>query len=284
MVVILAAGKSSRMKNLPKGESKCSVLLPDGRSTVRRLIDQFKVLGEYNFTVIVGYGAESVVREVGTGECKGEIVNFIYNGKYDTRGCEYSLSLCAPAINPDNEDLIVVEGDLVTTTENLKRIFDHKGTSVLTRPREFLGRKSVAVLCNDESTRVIRFIYDQLHVFDMKTLSEIRPCLRVYDSFQVWKFSSGEDLRDFKFLLEKYRADSDYGCKDQEYQFASGLLSINEFIGSRRIEPLSTAFPEDWINLNSEEDLKLLNDKSLCSWFYKVHHEIDDEFSKKGRL
>ena len=76
LVIILAAGKGSRM-GLPEGQSKCGVIVPGlNRSSVDRLIDQFYLRGERQFVVVLGYGAESVVESIS--DHKNHI-KFVYN-------------------------------------------------------------------------------------------------------------------------------------------------------------------------------------------------------------
>lgn len=261
MVVILAAGKGSRM-GLRDGVSKCSVTLPDGRSSVRRLIDQFINLGEKDFVVIVGYGAESVVKSVGN--VTEASVCFVYNGNYDTRGCEYSLSCSAPILDI-NKDLIIVEGDLVTTASNLEAITQYHDNAVLVRPSSHLCDRSVAVVCSDDNRQVLKFLYDKCHTFDMKSLEKIVP--QIYDSFQVWKISSGSSLVDFKYLLKLYKEFADDESSDKDYKFESGLLSINEFVTRHVMSTVLVPDPDKWINLNSKDDIDRLEKNNICSKF-----------------
>lgn len=267
MVVILAAGQGSRM-NLKEGISKCSALLVDGNSTVGRLVNQFKSLGETKFIIVVGYGAESVVKmvEVNGESVPGVDITWIYNGKYKTRGCEYSLSCAASSIDENEDHLIIVEGDLVTTTSNLSSIVDTNCTSVLVRDSDHLCKKSVAVVCDDEDTVVVKFLYDKSHQFDMSSLVQIIPT--VYDSFQVWRINK-EDLEEFKYKLSQYKQYADDETSGQDFRMASGLLTINSLILDRTMRILPAPEPDSWINLNSEEDLNLLYDDKETPWFLK---------------
>lgn len=266
MVVILAAGRGSRME-LKDGVSKCSVTLPDGRSSVRRLIDQFVNLGEKEFVVVVGYGAESVVKSVGN--VIGASVCFIYNGNYDTRGCEYSLACSAPILDI-NKDLIIVEGDLVTTESNLEAIVQYHDNSVLVRPPEYLGDRSVAVICSEGNRIVLKFLYDKSHCFNMKTLERIVP--EIHDSFQIWKISSGSSLKDFKELLETYKERADSSSSDKDYKFAPGLLSINEFTTRHIMKTVTVPSPDEWMNLNSQDDIERLRNDS--PWFQSTPEDM----------
>lgn len=274
MVVILAAGKGSRM-NLKGNVSKCSVTLPDGSgdSSVARLVRQFKSLGETKFVIVVGYGAESVVKSVEVnGESIPEVdITWIYNGKYETRGCEYSLACAASSIEEEDDHLIIVEGDLVTTRNNLATIVETPSTSVLVRDKNLLCKKSVAVLCDDEGVRAIKFLYDKSHELDMSLLRHLTD--NVYDSFQVWRINK-DDLMEFKSRLSSYKRYADDISSGKDFKMASGLLTINSLILDRPMNALHVPDPNSWINLNSESDIDLLNNDKETPWFQRTSEDM----------
>lgn len=266
MVVILAAGQGSRM-GLEEGVSKCSVKLPDGRSSVRRLIDQFKSLGETKFVVVIGYGSDSVVKSVGTDHQVD--VSYVYNGNYSDRGCNYSLA-CAEGSIDSRENVIVVEGDLVTSDDNLQTIVDSTESAVLVRPPCFLSEKSVAVICDDDCTQVLKFVYDKSHHFKMQDLPEIFS--QVFDSSQVWKISR-DNVLSFKNLLAYYKDACDFENCDEVFRMESGILSLNNLALSTKMRPLYVPSPDNWVNLNKSSDIELLAKED--SWYSVESMEVD---------
>lgn len=261
MVVILAAGKGSRM-GLKEGVSKCAVPLPgsDQLTSVSRLINQFYLYGHREFVVVIGYGgnAVAITTEVPT----GANVHFVYNPCYLGNGCGYSVACgasLAPSYIKDTYNMIIVEGDTVTSNDNIKYLCtDQKGRStVLCRSSEYLSDRSVAVLADQRTQRVLRFIYDQKHKFDFKNISNV-DCF--YDSCQMWKFSYADALLiSEKFNEYKLIADQNpFGAQD------SGVFVINQNLFEIDMKARECAKPEEWINLNTKEDFdKLAN----LSWY-----------------
>lgn len=256
MVVILAAGKGSRMK-LKDNVSKCSVKIDDMETSVSRLIKQFYKYGQKKYVVIVGYGKEFVINGV-MDSLKSFSTSvsceFIDNSNYNKFGCEYSLScLTKSKLLTMEDDLIIVEGDLVTSDDNIKSICENSGTCILARPSYYLSKRSVAISrSNRNSTVVSRFIYDPSHKIDFSKYPNH------LDSMQVWKIRD-KDLPTFCSLLSQYKSECDEGTS--ECPDASGLLSINTLCKSVEMKILMSQKPDEWMNLNTQKDVQDFKNK-----------------------
>lgn len=263
MVVILAAGKGSRM-GLKEGVSKCAVPLPglSQRTSVSRLIDQFYLYGHREFIVVTGYGCKDVA--IRTEVPTGANVHFVYNPCYLGNGCGYSVacgvSLASTNLIKDTYNMIIVEGDTVTSDDNVEYFCaDKKGgnTEVLCRSSFYFSEKSVAVLADQRTQRVLKFLYDQSHQFDFKSISTV-DCF--YDSCQMWKFS----YTDAQLISEKF---NEYKIKADQNPFgdgSSGVFVINQNLFEIDMKARECAKPEEWINLNTQEDFDKL---SNMSWY-----------------
>lgn len=240
--------------------SKCSVMIDSKDTSVSRLIKQFSKLGEKNFVIVVGYGQGSVISSVN--EClsdsdvKGVNIEFIYNKFYADYGCEYSLSQVSRSDlfeDPDfewTEDLTIVEGDLIISDSNLLKVMENGDTCVLCRSGKFLSKRSVAI--SGEGV-VKRFLYDQSHKTDFHKYKG-----KLKDSMQVWRFVGPLDVKRILDLLKDYEK----GCTEGSYDpGASGLFSINRFCEDHKMEMLLSGRPEEWMNLNTKQDLKEFNNK-----------------------
>lgn len=237
--------------------SKCSVKIDDMETSVSRLIKQFYKYGQDTFVIIVGYGRESVIEGVQdslTGFSATMSYQFIDNPNYDKFGCEYSLScLTKSSFLTMDSDLIIVEGDLVTSDDNIKSICENSGTCILARPSRYLSKRSVAISCsNRNSTVVSRFIYDPSHKIDFSKYQNY------FDSMQVWKIRD-KDLPTFCSLLSRYRSECDEGTS--ECPSASGLLSINSLCKSVEMKILVSQKPDEWMNLNTQKDVQDFKNK-----------------------
>jgi choline kinase len=260
MVVILAAGKGSRM-HLKKDISKCSIVINETTqdTTITRLIKQFVRCGERRFTVIVGYGAESVINSINCHnfEVSGlyhVFINYVYNPYYKKYGCEYSLSLIEN-LDDSLDDLIIVEGDLVVSDYNIKGIFCQDQTCVLCCSPEWISKKSVVIV--KRKGVVSQFLYDPSHETDFNSLSNKE---KLYESMQIWKFVGSHDVSCVKILFKEYRIKCEQGVNTN----ASGLESINRFVDSYDMDCCLTQHNTEWMNLNTKEDIEDLKSQE---WF-----------------
>lgn len=248
LVVILAAGKGSRM-GLPEGQSKCGVIVPGlERSSVDRLVDQFFKKGERQFIVVLGYGSDSVVKSIS--DHKNHI-KFVYNQFYETHGCGYSLSLVAPYLNSvTNGAVYILEGDSIYSDDNISTIYNYELSGSLVRSSNYLSRRSVGVICDeinpecDDYQKIISYVYDQSHEADFKNIKSLfSDGYSLYESMQLWKIF-GDNI--------KYFSESLYPIKST----SSNLYSYRNMIRHNRILlPIHSTDPTRWINLNTKEDL-----------------------------
>ena len=263
MVVILAAGKGSRFKGTT---SKLITKIDKEHTTVTRLISQFYSLGEKEFNIIVGYDSDNVIKSIERYLNNHEdinlsvIVNYIYNSKFNIAGCEYSFSCCYSCLHSP-EPLYVIEGDLVTSTQNLKRITQTEHTCVLVRPPFYLGKRSVCALTY-KNQYVSELIYDRSHKSDFSQLIELSNNL--VDCMQIWKFV-GEDIEILKNKLYDYKVSVDRNyCHDR---LANGLLSINNLINFSEnldtIKIIESEYPDELINFDTIDDLTKIKE---CEW------------------
>ena len=263
MVVILAAGKGSRFKGTT---SKLITKIDKEHTTITRLISQFSSLGEKEFNIIVGHDSENLIKSVERFLNNHEdinlnvIVNYVYNNKYNIAGCEYSFSCCYPCLQ-SNEPLYVVEGDIVTSTRNIKRVTQMEHTSLLVRPPFYLDKRSVCVLTY-KNQYVSELIYDRSHKADLNQLLELSNNLA--DSMQIWKFV-GEDIEILKNKLYDYKVSVDRNyCHDR---LSNGLFSINNLITfSENLDTMKVvecSYPDELINLDTVDDLNKIKE---CEW------------------
>lgn len=105
--VILAAGKSSRLRPLTAEKPKC--LLEVGGSTV--LDRQIAALNENNITtiaIVTGYQSEKIKAHL-----EGQDITFIDNTEYETSNNAYSIWLARDFLLADPEGFIICNSDLI---------------------------------------------------------------------------------------------------------------------------------------------------------------------------
>lgn len=248
LVIILAAGKGSRM-GLPEGQSKCGVIVPGlNRSSVDRLIDQFYLRGERQFVVVLGYGAESVVESISN---HADDINFVYNPFYESKGCGYSLSLVGPYLRPSNDNIVyILEGDSIYSDRNIDTICSGVLSGSLVRSSNYLSKRSVGVICNEANLhdenyqKIISYVYDQSHQSDFESVKNLfKDGYSLYESMQLWKIT-GQDIKYFLDTLSQFKLTS------------SNLYPYRDMIRcNRMLLPIHSDDPTRWVNLNTKEDL-----------------------------
>lgn len=256
-VIILAAGKGTRMEGLSKNKSKCSIVIDDTHqmTSLSRLINQTcRYIREAEIFVVTGYGHESVIDSI-TKTFGRSRVNFIYNPFYEDRGCNYSLSCAYPVIQ-EGDCALIFEGDSVYEDSVIARLnlSIDECASLVRPPCSHLSENGVYALSDKfSSNRIFRYVYDKNHNKDfIKTLSDIEG-VEFCDSLQAW-FISKNYSENFRSALRNYfnSANSDDVRIDRK---ESGIFTINQLI-SKGVPFIKVQTTDFYRNLNTKEDVK----------------------------
>lgn len=248
--VVLCAGTGSRA-GLPPGVNKCAVSA-GGIIPVRYQVEGMMDAGIEKITVVTGYASETVQQALGDYE-KAGIVEFVENSRFDWHGCNYSLACgMAGRYASAAERVLVAEGDSLLNRDSVCQIVDTASPAAsLVRPASYIDfRRSVVAVGNSvgNSEKILRYEYDKTHTgHSIACGNEMHI---IGDSMQVWSFSDGP-LERLKGLLVEYRREADEGDRPMTH---SGIYSINML--ETGIEPVFSEHPDDWINLNTQEDLR----------------------------
>ncbi len=136
VVILLCAGKGSRMDGLPPGINKCA--LPVGAtSSVAYNIRALSECDVRDFLIVTGYAENSVKEAARPAVSEGINVTFVNNPKHDYHGCNYSL-VCAMrfADLAENSRVIIAEGDSILHIYNIRAMLDAtpSAASLVRRP------------------------------------------------------------------------------------------------------------------------------------------------------
>lgn len=120
-VIILAAGKGTRLSPLTDDIPKCMVKI-NGISIIDRQIEIIKKCGilEKDICIVTGYHSEELIKHF----FKTDIV-FINNKEYDSTNMVYSL-MCAKNIIESEDSIIISYGDIIYTKLILDQIINNK--------------------------------------------------------------------------------------------------------------------------------------------------------------
>lgn len=163
-------------------------------------------------------------------------VELIYNPYYREYGSGYSLIKGIEALSEEVDEVLFIEGDLFFDKQSYDRVI-YSSKNVFTINREFiLSNKAVALYI--DTHKKIHYIYDTSHQY----LFIPKPFEAIYNSGQIWKFTSLERLR---HVVSDLTEDQIRGTNLEIIQNYFGNLSFEEY----------EAIPmEVWYNCNTVAD------------------------------
>lgn len=244
--IILCAGVGSRLGLSPM-ENKCAVDI-SGTCPVRHSAAALLRAGVDSIVVVLGHASVSVKKALADYERRGA-VHFVSNPYYSRHGCNYSLScaMSSPYLERAGR-VIIAEGDSLLCEDSIQQLSgtDAPAASLL-RDMSYIdySKSVVAIGC---SGKILRYGYDSTHAGIRPTLEESERIMG--ESMQLWTFS-GAPLQKLRELFRAYKEKAD---SSEEAFLHSGVHSINML--EAEIEPVYSNWPEEWINLNTINDLR----------------------------
>lgn len=128
-VLILAAGRGTRISRYLSGKPKCTVDIGNGLCLIRYTVDLLKSRGISKIGIVLGYRSE-VIREV----LLGQGVEFYVNPFYDVTNSIASAWFAKDFIEEaaeDGEDLIIMNGDVYMEGSLLDQILEESISPVM---------------------------------------------------------------------------------------------------------------------------------------------------------
>lgn len=123
-VLILAAGRGTRISRYLSGNPKCTVDIGDGQCLIQYTVDLLRSRGIEEIGIVLGY-KEQVIREV----LAGKQVDFYYNPFYDVTNSIASAWFAKEFIQGD--DLLIMNGDVYLEDRLLGLILEEKRSPVM---------------------------------------------------------------------------------------------------------------------------------------------------------
>lgn len=122
-IILLAAGRGTRISRYIQERPKCTVSLNDNQTLIEYTISLFKQYGFDDISIILGYRQE-VIREL----LSEQNVKFYYNPFYDVTNSLASLWFAKEELT---DDLLIMNADVFLDTKTLDLILAEKKTPVL---------------------------------------------------------------------------------------------------------------------------------------------------------
>ena len=224
-LIITVAGTATRFNRDTKEETlKCLYYTDEPQYAL--LAQLLKNCGEYDKYILVGgYLYEKLGRFV-----KNELSDY---------GSGYSLYKGIEAIK-EAGDVTFVEGDLFFMATDFRQVYNSP-KSVITINREpIYSNKAVALYINVDGKP--RYLYDTNH----QTLTVSEPFKAIFNSGQMWKFSSSERLLKTVDSLTK------------EQLQGTNLEIIQAYFSDMNSEEYDVVTFTDWFNCNTVADYDIV--------------------------
>ena len=227
-IVIVAAGKGSRMEPYTFEKPKCLVPIR-GKPLIEHQLDMLKGFAEnINDIIIVTGHKDRELRNYFRKTYHGK-VHYVYNDIYDKTECGYSMMM---GIKESNNDVLCIVGDVLFTKDNIMKLI-HGKSGLLVRPPK-----------PTKTGQKVKLIGNKIHDIG---LGGVKP----YDAeavgpFKLEKMHVKELIREFDKLKEEYqRAVHCYsmlGLMCKHYPIDAVWINDNE-----------------WLEVDTLEDWKLAN-------------------------
>ena len=244
ILIITVAGMSTRFsRSVGRDVLKCIYYENSfSESLLYRIIHQPV---EFDMYIIVGgYRYNELANEVSKyfSELEGKI-EMTENKQYKELGSGYSL-YCGlkKALQYSVDEIVFAEGDLYIDSPSYAAICDSPQNVISYNTEPILSDRSVAFYYNTEYKA--RYVYDTGH----KALEINEPFLSVYNSGQIWKLSEIDKVRE---VFDRLAPSAWKG---------TNLVFIEEYFNNIAKENVSVMRIEKWINCNTVEDFKKIEE------------------------
>lgn len=251
-VIILAAGMGSRMGDLTKDEPKC-FLKVNGKTLIERLINQLRIIGLKDISIVTGYKAEKF---------KFNDINFFNNKEFKTSNMVYSLMKAKKKLN---DETLIIYSDIIISNKILKKMIS----------KRYKNKLAVAVDINWKKYWAFRFKninqdLESLHMNNKKEITELGKELKNAKDIDgrfigVIRFSKNVNKTFLKIWnKEKNKNKKNWGISGRSLKKAYMTDLLNKFI-KLKIKCDAVLFKNGWYEFDNKKDyyqfkkFKLLN-------------------------
>ena len=240
--VILAAGKGSRLMPFTAETPKCLVRV-QGKPILLREIEGLHRMGVQEILILTGYRSERIESLLGP-SFQGTTLRYLFNPFYETANNASTLRLAEEFLKGGG---LIVEGDVVWGEKFQKAL--QKGLESSSQPvtwaaLPFLDRMDGSLLVSDQDLKV--------RSMEFRRIGAPLPGGDLWKSSGLVNLSSQGSLAYFPLLLKEDPARTPK-YYDQVFQEILSALPI-------QILPVPG---EDWMEVDSPEDLKVAEGLSL---------------------
>jgi len=228
-IVIVAAGKGSRMEPYTFEKPKCLVPIR-GKPLIEHQLDMLKGFAEnINDIIIVTGHKDRELRNYFRKTYHGK-VHYVYNDIYDKTECGYSMML---GITESKNDVLCIVGDVLFTKDNIMKLMYNRKSCLLVRPPKptKTGQK-VIMRCN----KITDIGLGGIHSYDAEAVGP----------YKLTKLH-------IKKLIHEYQRLDEDGQRNVHCYSMLGLLCKRYAIDGIWIND------DEWLEVDTLEDWKFAN-------------------------
>ncbi|MBA2367800.1 MAG: phosphocholine cytidylyltransferase family protein [Candidatus Protochlamydia sp.] len=220
-IVILAAGKGTRLDNTEGHEPKALTRLTNEKSILQTQLEAISLYASLDQVILViGYQKEKIMAAF------PELL-YVYNSLYDQENTAKSL---LRAVKKIDDDVLWLNGDVIFDPKILKPLLERKQTAMIVN-QATVGEEEIKYRTNQEG--LILEVSKQVEAAEGEALGI--------------NFCQKSDLPLFRTCLEECR-DKDYFEKGIEKGIQQGMKVWSSMIGAEDCAEID--FPEDLIRTN----------------------------------
>lgn len=235
-LIITVAGTATRFNRDTKEDTlKC--LYYTGEPQYALLSQLIRNCGNYDKYIIVGGYLYDKLEKFISGYLSEYVdkIELVYNEHFRDFGSGYSLYKGICAIS-EVGDVTFVEGDLFFKAETFKQVYNSQKSVITINLEPIFSNKAVALYINADGKP--RYLYDTDH----QTLSVPEPFKAIFNSGQMWKFTSSMRLKEAVSTLSEKQLQG------------TNLEIIQAYFGDLNMDEYEVVTFADWFNCNTVAD------------------------------
>ncbi|MES5005736.1 aminotransferase class I/II-fold pyridoxal phosphate-dependent enzyme [Prevotella disiens] len=233
--IILAAGMGKRLGEYTKDNTKC--MLPiNGERLIDRTLKQLSTLNINKVIMVVGYGADNLIKYINNRYDNFFKIEFIHNLIYDKTNNIYSLALAKEKMKED--DTLLLESDLIYDESILQMAIEspYPNLALVAKWESWMDGTVVQI---DEKYNIINFINTK--AFNFKDTNTY------YKTVNIYKFSK-------EFASQKYIPFLNAYCEAQgNNEYYEQVLRIIAFLNSQDVRALPIG-NKKWYEIDDIQD------------------------------
>ena len=239
-LIITVAGTATRF-NRDTDEDTLECLYYTDNPQYSLLIQLMKNCGTYDKYIIVGGNLYERLEKFVKEELSsyGDKVKLVYNEHFKDYGSGYSLYKGIEAIK-ERGDVTFVEGDLFFNASAFQQVYNSLKNVITINREPIYSNKAVALYINADGKP--RYLYDTNH----QTLMVPEPFKAIFNSAQMWKFVSTENLLKAVDNLSEAQLQG------------TNLEIIQAYFGDMNDDEYDVVAFNDWYNCNTVADYNIV--------------------------